>query len=61
MVAVLGIDKLRVDPDPVAGLANAAFDHVARAQLFADLAHVGRSALVGECGVACDHGERPPQ
>jgi hypothetical protein len=41
-----------------AGLAQAAFEHVAHAQLAAHLLHVDRAALVGEARVARDH-EQP--
>ena len=53
-----GIDQLSGDAHPVRGLAHAAFQHVAHAQLAADLLYVHRAALVGEARIARDH-EQP--
>ena len=49
-----GVDQLRVDAHAVAAPAHAAFEHVARVQRLADLAHVARLALVLERRVARD-------
>ena len=48
MRAGRGVDQLPGDADLVAGLADAAFEHVADAELAADLFDVDRLALVGE-------------
>ena len=42
------VDQLPGDADAVGGLADAAFQHIAHAQLAADLLHVHGAALVGE-------------
>ena len=52
-----GLDELGRDPHPLAGRADAALEHVADAELPADLAHVDRLALVGEARVAGDDEE----
>ena len=52
------IDQLPGDPHPVRRLAHAAFQHIAHAELTADLFHVDSAALVGEARIACDH-EQP--
>jgi len=57
MVAVGGVEQLAHNPDPRAGLADAALEHVADAQLAADLLHVDGTPLVGEAGIAGDHEE----
>ncbi len=41
VVAGIGVDELRRDAHPMAGLAHAALDDVARAQLLANLSNVG--------------------
>ena len=41
MGAGRGVDELRRDADAVAGSTDAAFEHVAHAELAADLADVG--------------------
>ena len=51
-------DQLRSDPDPIAGLAHAAFEHIAHAELPADLFHVDRTALVSKGGVPGDDEQR---
>ena len=48
------LDKLPGDAQPVCGLANAAFQHVADAEFRGDLADVDRLALVGERGISGD-------
>ena len=55
-----GIDQLAGDPHPAAGLAHAALEHVAHAELAADLLHVDGAALVGEARIAGDH-EQPAE
>ena len=55
--AGLGVDQLGVDADAPAGLAHAALDHVAHAELAGHLAHVERLALVGEGRIAGDDQE----
>src|SRR4051812_6380636 len=57
VVAGGSVDQLANDPHPRSGLADAAFEHVAHAQLARDLAHVDRTALVGEAGITGDHEE----
>ena len=54
MGAGRGVDKLGTDADAVAGAANAALQHVARAKLAPDLPHVDGLALVPEARVAGD-------
>src|SRR5215472_10504896 len=54
MRAALGIDELSVEPDPLARVLHAAFEHVAHAELATDLTGVDRLALIGESGVARD-------
>ena len=49
------IDQLRGHPDPVAGLAHAAFEHVADAERLGDLGHRDRRLLVNEGRIARDH------
>jgi hypothetical protein len=49
-----GVDKLGTDADAVAGAANAALQHVARAKLTPDLSHVDALPLVAEARVAGD-------
>jgi hypothetical protein len=58
MVAGGRIDQLGGHPHPVSGLADAALDHVAHAQLSPDLLNIHRLALVGEGAVARDHQQR---
>ena len=48
------IDELRGDAQPVAGAADAAFEHVAHAKLARDLLHVDGAVLVDEARVAGD-------
>ena len=50
-----GIDQLRRYPHALGAGLEAALEHVAHAELPADLAHVDRLALVGEAGIAGDH------
>ena len=54
-----GIDELRGDANARAHPANAAFEHIAHAELAADLLHVDRAALVGEGRVARDDEQMP--
>ena len=58
MRAGRGLDQLAGDAHPVAGLAHAAFEHVAHAELAADLLDVDGLALVGEGRIARDHEQR---
>ena len=51
MVAGLAVDQLGVDPHPVAGLADAAFEHMGDIELARDLADIESLALERECGV----------
>ena len=55
MGARRGIDQLAGDADAVAGLAHAAFEHVAHAQFARDLLDIDRLALVDEARIARDH------
>src|SRR6476659_7796089 len=48
MVTGGGVDQLCSDTHATAGLTQAAFEHIAHAELAADLPHVNRFALVGE-------------
>ena len=50
--AGLGVDQL---PNPAARPPHAAFEHVADAELAADLFHIDGLALVGKGGAAGDH------
>ena len=50
-----GVDQLGSDADPVSRPLDASFQHIAHAQLAADLFGVDALALVGECGIARDH------
>jgi hypothetical protein len=59
VIGCFSIDKLHVNPDPIAAPLDRAFEHVANVQLAADLLEINRPALVGKCGVATDH-ERAP-
>ncbi len=54
-----GVDELTGDPQAVARLANAAFQHVAHAEFAADLLYVDGAALVGEARIPRDHEELP--
>jgi hypothetical protein len=45
VVAGLRLDQLRGHPDAVAGLAQAAFEHIAHTELEPDLLHIYRSPL----------------
>src|SRR5262249_61499458 len=48
LVAVRDVSKLRVDAEPVAGLAHTSFQHRADAQLLADFANIFVSSLEGK-------------
>jgi hypothetical protein len=54
MRAGLGVDQLRIDPQPTGVALHRAFELVANAKLPADLFGVYISALVGEGSVARD-------
>jgi hypothetical protein len=58
MGAARRIDQLAGDAHAAAGLADASLQHVAHAELAADLADVRRLALVGEARIARDHEQR---
>src|SRR5437764_14379078 len=58
--AAFCLDQLRGDADLAAGRAQTAFEHIAHAELDANLPDIGGSALVGEGGVAGDD-EQPAQ
>src|SRR5262245_53400851 len=55
MLASLRVDQLRYDSHPVAVLADAAFDHVADAEVLSNLPHIDSLALVSEGGAAGDN------
>jgi len=55
VIAAFGINKLRVDPKPIAASLYRAFEHVADVQFAADLLEIDRFAFIDECGVAADH------
>src|SRR5215471_12663881 len=59
VIAGFRLDQLRGDPQPVAALADASFEHVAHAELASDLLHINRAAFVDEAAVACDDKEPP--
>src|SRR5207237_7869399 len=48
MLSALGLDQLRGDPEPVAGLAQAALEHVPNAELTPDLRHIDRTGLMAQ-------------
>ena len=50
-----GIHQLRRDPQSVTQFLHAALQHMAHAQLLADLPDINRLAFVTEAGVAGDH------
>ena len=58
MCSGCGVDELPGDAHAVRRLAHAAFEHIAHAELAADLLHVDRPALVGEGRIARDD-EKP--
>ena len=49
------VDELRGDPHPVAGFADAPFQHIAHAEALAHLLNVHVPALEGEGRIAGDH------
>ena len=51
------LDQLHADAHPGAGLAEAALQHIAHAQIPTDLLRADRAALVGEAGTAGDDEE----
>ena len=57
MMAGCRLDQLGRDPDPGAGLADAALEHVADAEVAADLLHPRGLGLVGHDRVARDHAQ----
>src|SRR5205085_9042378 len=54
VVAVARIDQLRRDAHTIPGLAHAAFENVAYAELTSDLTHIDRFTFVSEGRVAGD-------
>src|SRR5262245_44247009 len=54
VLAIFCVNELRYDSKLVAVLAHAAFDHVANAQVFADLPHIDGLALISEGRTAGD-------
>jgi hypothetical protein len=48
------LDQLRVDPYALTSAPNAAFKNIANTELATNKADVGRTALIGETGVASD-------
>ena len=55
MQAGLGIDQLGIDPDSLARAADAALQHIAHAELAADLANIERLLPIGQRRDARDH------
>ena len=55
MRAGLGLDQLRGDAHAIGGLAHAALQHIAHAELATDLLYIDGAALVGEARIAGDH------
>jgi hypothetical protein len=51
----LGVDQLRSDAELVARLPNAPFEHIAHAQLAANLLCVDPLVLIAERGIARDY------
>jgi len=56
--AARGIDELRSDAHAVGGAADAAFEHVANAELASDLPDVDRLAFVGEARISRNDEQR---
>ncbi len=54
MRTVQGVDQLRVDPHLSRRLSHTAFEHITHAQIFRNLLHFHRTALVGEDRIAGD-------
>src|SRR5262249_38635148 len=57
MRTILGIDELARNAHPRSGLAHAAFQHIADAEVATDLFDVHGTALVGEARISRDHEE----
>ena len=53
--AGLGVDELRIDANPVGAALHGAFEHIANAELLADLLQIQTLPLVSEGRVATDH------
>jgi len=49
-----GLDQLAGDADAAGGAADAAFEHIAHAELAADLADIGGFPFVGKARIARD-------
>jgi hypothetical protein len=58
LVAVDRVDQLGSDPQAVAGLAGAAFEHVMHAEFAGHLTNIGGFVFVGKRNVAGDHEQR---
>jgi hypothetical protein len=58
MVSGRTVDQLRGNPDPAAGLADAAFQYVADAQFLGDFRNIDSLAFEGKGGVARHHRQR---
>jgi acetoin utilization deacetylase AcuC-like enzyme len=54
VLASLGFDQLRADPNAAAGLTQATFEHVTHPKFAADLLHINRAVLVSETGISRD-------
>ena len=63
MVSRLGINELSCDANAIAGLADAALQHVADAEFTPNLLDIDGFAFVGETGITRDDEQRfgPPQ
>ena len=55
VIARCGVDQLSGHPDPIAAPAHTSFDHVAHAELPADLGNVDRVSTKTKGGIARDH------
>ena len=55
------VDQLGGNAQAIARLAHAAFKHITRAKLHADLFHVDLLAFVGKGRIACDHWKLTPE
>jgi hypothetical protein len=59
VVTGAGVDKLRVDLEPVADFLLAALQHIVHSEVSADLANIGGLAAVLEARIAGDYGIGP--
>jgi hypothetical protein len=55
VIARFGFDQLCGDPDTIAGLSQAALEHIADAEIAPNAFHINRAASVGERGITSDN------